>query len=60
MSCNNCVHHLKTALQSIDGVISAIVDLEGKSASIEHYDSVDSFTLIGVVNEEGYNATLKA
>ncbi|MDR1412041.1 MAG: cation transporter, partial [Spirochaetaceae bacterium] len=40
MSCEHCVHHVTEALKGVAGVSSAKVDLEKKSAEVEHGDSV--------------------
>ena len=34
MSCNHCVSHVKDALAKIEGVLSVVVNLEGKYATV--------------------------
>ena len=58
MSCGNCVRHATNALTDLTGVESAQVDLESKSATIEHSSDVSVQQLINAVNEEGYEASL--
>ena len=58
MSCQHCVAHVKEALEAIDGVVSAQVDLQKKNALVEHNDSVSLEALKTAVNEAGYSAQL--
>lgn len=52
MSCGHCVRSVKEALESVEGVKSADVSLEQKSAAVEH--EADIAALIHAVEEEGY------
>ena len=54
MTCNHCQHAVKGALESVEGVQSATVDLATGSAKVE--GSADLSTLIAAVEEEGYQA----
>ena len=54
MMCQNCVRHVKNALEGVDGVISANVDLDSKSAEIEMSQEIADEVLFNVVKEEGY------
>jgi copper ion binding protein len=54
MSCEHCVKHVTDALEEIDGVSSAAVSLEGKSAAVEHGDGVSLEALKAAVAEAGY------
>ncbi len=54
MMCQNCVRHVKNALEGVDGVISANVDLDSKSAEIEMSQKIADEVLFNVVKEEGY------
>ena len=56
MSCEHCVSHITKALEAIDGVSSALVDLQKKNALVEHSDSVTPETLKTAVHEAGYEA----
>ncbi len=56
MTCQNCVMHVTKALQAVPGVTATEVDLQHKSAKIEH-DGADVKTLIAAVEEEGYEAS---
>lgn len=54
MTCNNCVKHVKEALESVPGTQSATVDLASGIARVEG-DAAES-ALIDAVVEEGYEA----
>ena len=54
MSCSHCVQHVKEALESVAGVLSAQVSLEEKSAVVEHGDDVDLTAFKAAVEEAGY------
>jgi copper ion binding protein len=54
MSCEHCVAHVKNALEAVQGVKSADVSLNDKSAAIEHEDDVSLALLKTAVTEEGY------
>lgn len=54
MMCQNCVRHVKKALESIDGVESVNVDLDSKTAEIEMKQEIDDKILLDAVKEEGY------
>jgi copper ion binding protein len=56
MSCEHCVHHVTEALKGVAGVSSAKVDLEKKSAEVEHDASVTPGALKAAVEEAGYEA----
>ena len=56
MTCQNCVMHVTKALQAVPGVTASEVDLQSKSAKVEH-DGTDTKALIDAVEEEGYTAS---
>ena len=58
MMCQKCVAHVKKGLEGVEGVDEAIVDLEGKSATVKMSVEVPDDTLIAAVVEEGYEATM--
>ena len=58
MMCQNCVKHVKKALEGVEGVTSASVDLEGKTATVELSADVSDEELIASVVEEGYEASM--
>lgn len=53
MNCNNCVGHVKSALEGVAGVSSVEVSLEGKYALVE--TEVDNGVLKEAIEEEGYD-----
>ncbi|MBZ2387458.1 heavy metal translocating P-type ATPase [Anaerococcus murdochii] len=54
MSCNNCAKHVKNALEDIDGVSEAIVNLEKKNAEISYQGDIDEKVISDAINEAGY------
>jgi len=56
MSCGNCVSHVKSALEGIEGVSQAEVSLENHEAEVALSDQVDDAELIGAVEAAGYQA----
>lgn len=56
MSCGHCSASVEKALNAIDGV-SAKVDLEAKTASVTHPDTVTLDALKTAVTEAGYSVT---
>ena len=57
MSCQNCVGHVTRALESLPGVSSVDVSLEGGRAVVEYDDTrVSVQRMIEAVEEEGYEA----
>ena len=54
MMCQHCVKHVKDALEKVDGVKSAEVSLENKTAVVELEREVDSDILLAAVTEAGY------
>lgn len=58
MMCEKCVAHVKKALERVEGVEEAVVDLEGKSATVKLSAEVSDTALIEAVVEEGYEAEM--
>ena len=54
MMCMHCVSHVKTALEKVDGVKSAEVSLENKTAVVELSEEVEDSVLLAAVTEAGY------
>lgn len=53
MSCKHCSAHVEKALNAIDGV-SAVVDLESKTATVQVSGDVSDEALKNAVTEGGY------
>lgn len=53
MRCNNCVGHVRTALEEMEGVSLLEVNLAEKYALVE--TEVDNSVLKDVIEEEGYD-----
>ncbi|AFK60998.1 copper-transporting ATPase 1 [Advenella kashmirensis WT001] len=58
MTCDKCVAHVTHALESVPGVVSAQVSLEGASADIVANDSVTAQQLADTVKSAGYVLTV--
>lgn len=58
MTCGNCARHVTEALQSVPGVRSATVSLEGKSASVKWAEERqhNHSALVHAVEQAGYEA----
>lgn len=55
MSCGGCVSAVKSALESVDGVVEAIVDLDSGSAEVKIGDGgLDPDRLKATVKSAGY------
>ncbi len=58
MTCHHCVAAVTKALESVDGVRSAKVDLDAGRAVVD--GAADVQAMIAAVQEEGYQASLQA
>jgi copper chaperone CopZ len=56
MTCQNCVRHVRGALQKVAGVESAEVDLDQGAASVQTGDGTVTAELIQAVQQAGYKA----
>jgi len=57
MSCGHCVRAVTQALEGVEGVRSARVDLQAGNATVEYDDTVTGpGDLVDAVTEEGYGA----
>ena len=57
MSCGHCAKTVTQALESVDGVTKADVDLAGGQAVVEYEETQTSpGALVGAVMDEGYTA----
>lgn len=54
MSCMHCVMHVKNALEEIEGVLSAKVDLNEKSAIIKSSINIEDEKIITAISDVGY------
>ncbi len=54
MSCQHCVRHVKEALEEMAGVQSANVDLEAKTATVEHAAEVTRAAFAEAIDDAGY------
>ena len=58
MMCVRCVAHVKKALEAVEGVAAADVDLEAKRATVTLDADVADEVLVAAVVEEGYEASM--
>jgi copper chaperone CopZ len=58
MSCDNCVRHVKEALEAVRGVQAATVDLKEAVATVQVEPRVITEHLIEAIEEAGYQARL--
>jgi copper chaperone len=57
MTCNHCTHAVQTALEEIQGVRSARVDLDGGTAVVDYDDArTDPREMATAVADAGYQA----
>lgn len=54
MMCKNCAAHVKKALEGVDGVSEAVIDLEAKKAEITLSKAVADADLFKAVEDAGY------
>ena len=55
MGCQNCVKHVKEALEGLDGVKSADVSLDAGTAVIELAKDVADEAIRSAIDEAGYD-----
>ena len=55
MGCQNCVKHVKEALEGLDGVSSAEVSLESNTALITTSKDVADEAIRSAIDEAGYD-----
>ena len=58
MKCYKCAGRVRGALEAVPGVKNAVVDLEGKQATVRLNDSVSDEMLVGAVIEKGFEAEM--
>lgn len=54
MMCAHCQMHVQKALEGVDGVQEAVVDLEKKQATVSLSKEVSDQVLMDAVQEAGY------
>lgn len=58
MNCGHCKASVEKALMAIDGISSAVADLDAKNATVTMTKDVDVQVLIDAVNEAGFEASV--
>jgi copper chaperone len=56
MTCNNCVRHVREALEKVAGVAEVEVDLGAGRATVKHGGGAVLASLIAAVDDAGYEA----
>lgn len=59
MRCDGCVSGVQTALEAVEGVSTAEVNMEEKSAQVTAGDIVTADALIAAVVKAGFQTTAK-
>ena len=59
MTCNNCVRHVREALEQVAGVGEVAVDLAAGRATVKHGGDAALASLIAAVDDAGYEATVQ-
>lgn len=54
VSCQNCVRHITEELTKIPGVREVVVDLNGKTVTVEHDGGVTDDQMRAGIEEAGY------
>ena len=57
MGCQNCVRHVKEALEALDTVTEADVSLEKNTAIITFTQDVADTAIISAIEDAGYDVT---
>ncbi len=57
MSCENCVRHVKEALEGLPGASAVEVSLEQNRAALEGGAEVSDQAIRAALDEEGYDVT---
>lgn len=61
MTCDHCIHTVKSTLEGLDGVRSARVDLDAGTALVDYDDAqAEPQQMSAAVTEAGYEATADA
>ena len=55
MSCENCVRHVREALESLEGVVQVAVSLEKGEAELEATVELIADEIKDALDEEGYD-----
>jgi copper chaperone len=54
MSCSHCVNTVNRALREVEGVVAVDVDMQSKTATVEHSDTTTFDSMKIAIEEAGY------
>lgn len=57
MACEHCVNAVKTALEELDGVKSAKVDLKKKTATVKSKNEISNESISNAIANAGFTVT---
>lgn len=60
MNCQHCVKRVKDALEGVDGVTAADIDLDAGQATVSHTGAVTRDALAQAVSDAGYEVPAAA
>ena len=60
MMCQHCVARVKKALEAVEGVEEALIDLDGKQATVKLSADVADDVLVKAVTDQDYEAEMIA
>ncbi len=60
MSCSHCVQRVQDAIEAVDGVMKADVDLDAAQATVIHADTTSRDALAQAVADAGYDVPAAA
>lgn len=55
MTCNNCVNHVKKAVEGVDGVDQVSIDLSTKKVNISFQQHIDRSLIVQAIENSGYD-----
>jgi copper chaperone len=59
-TCGHCKQTIETAISGLEGVSAVLLDLESKTLSVEHDETVQPEALTGVISAAGYTPEVAA
>jgi copper chaperone len=60
ISCQHCVNAITNEVSALSGVQRVSVELDSKTVTVEHAESVPSAAIVAAINEAGYDEVVPA